>query len=96
MLSLVTCFFFYQISSDLLRGLNFVFGVFQALTQLPREKVQLATKFGIVNFESTQVVVNGTPEYVRSCCEASLKRLGIGYIDLSYQHNSPHRGHCKC
>ncbi|PQQ05653.1 perakine reductase-like [Prunus yedoensis var. nudiflora] len=79
---------FFVVSCDLLRGLHlvFVFGVFQALKQLPREKVQLATKFGIVNFESTQVVVNGTPEYVCLCCEASLKRLGVGYIDLYYQH----------
>lgn len=58
----------------------------QALKQLPRDKVQLATKFGVVKIENTQVVVNGTPEYVRSCCEASLKRLGVDYIDLYYQH----------
>ena len=59
----------------------------QALKQLPREKVQLATKFGIVKFDySSGVVVNGTPEYVRSCCEASLKRLDVEYIDLYYQH----------
>ncbi|CAL2269479.1 unnamed protein product [Prunus armeniaca] len=58
----------------------------KALKQLPRDKVQLATKFGIVKIENTQVVVNGTPEYVRSCCEASLKRLGVDYIDLYYQH----------
>lgn len=32
------------------------------------------------------MTVNGTPEYVRSCCEASLKRLDIDYIDLYYQH----------
>src|SRR4030067_815747 len=30
--------------------------------------------------------VNGKPEYVRSCCEASLRRLGVGVIDLYYQH----------
>ncbi|CAL8166686.1 unnamed protein product [Prunus armeniaca] len=58
----------------------------KALKQLPRDKVQLATKFGIVKIENTQVVVNGTPEYVCSCCEASLKRLGVDYIDLYYQH----------
>ncbi|KAK0600761.1 hypothetical protein LWI29_018208 [Acer saccharum] len=59
----------------------------KALKQLPREKVQLATKFGIVKFDySSGVVINGTPEYVRSCCEASLKRLDIEYIDLYYQH----------
>ncbi|ESW19184.1 hypothetical protein PHAVU_006G103400 [Phaseolus vulgaris] len=58
----------------------------KALKQLPREKVQLATKFGIagINFPHTQV--KGTPEYVRSSCEASLKRLDVEYIDLYYQH----------
>ncbi|KAK9930923.1 hypothetical protein M0R45_018225 [Rubus argutus] len=58
----------------------------KALKQLPREKVQLATKFGIVRFEGLQIGVNGTPEYVRACCEASLKRLNVDYIDLYYQH----------
>ncbi|KAI5326613.1 hypothetical protein L3X38_035687 [Prunus dulcis] len=56
----------------------------KALKQLPRDKVQLASKFGVVKFEPNQVVVNGTPEYARSCCEASLKRLGVDYIDLYY------------
>ncbi|KAF8392319.1 hypothetical protein HHK36_022661 [Tetracentron sinense] len=60
--------------------------ILQALKQLPREKIQLATKFGIVGMEPTHMVVNGTPEYVRSCCEASLKRLDVEYIDLYYQH----------
>ncbi|KAI8022472.1 Perakine reductase [Camellia lanceoleosa] len=53
---------------------------------LPREKVQLATKFGIVKMEPTQVVVKGIVEYVRSSCEASLKGLGVDYIDLYYVH----------
>jgi aryl-alcohol dehydrogenase-like predicted oxidoreductase len=30
--------------------------------------------------------VKGTPEYVRQCCEASLKYLDVDYIDLYYQH----------
>lgn len=62
--------------------------MFQALKQLPRDKIQLATKFGIVrfDFENNNVIVNGTPEYVRNCCEASLKRLDVDYIDLYYQH----------
>jgi aryl-alcohol dehydrogenase-like predicted oxidoreductase len=30
--------------------------------------------------------VCGRPEYVRACCEASLHRLGLDYIDLYYQH----------
>ncbi|XP_022143047.1 probable aldo-keto reductase 1 isoform X2 [Momordica charantia] len=57
----------------------------KAVKQLPREKVQIATKFGITRIGSS-MTVNGTPEYVRSCCEASLKRLDIDYIDLYYQH----------
>lgn len=36
--------------------------------------------------ESNNVIVNGSPEYVRSCCEGSLQRLGVQYIDLYYQH----------
>ena len=32
------------------------------------------------------MIVKGSPEYVRSCCEASLKRLDVDYIDLYYQH----------
>ncbi|KAF3454332.1 hypothetical protein FNV43_RR04779 [Rhamnella rubrinervis] len=58
----------------------------KALKQLPREKVQLATKFGIAGMDGDVMKVNGTPEYVRSCCEASLLRLGVDYIDLYYQH----------
>ncbi|KDO45045.1 hypothetical protein CISIN_1g018374mg [Citrus sinensis] len=56
------------------------------LKQLPRKKIQLASKFGVVSMAPTSVIVKGTPEYVRSCCEASLKRLGVDYIDLYYQH----------
>ena len=59
---------------------------FQALKQLPREKIQIATKFGIQTREYPNVKVNGSPEYVRSSCEASLKRLDVQYIDLYYQH----------
>ena len=58
----------------------------QALKQLPREKVQVATKFGIIRLEDGKYGVKGTPDYVRECCEASLKRLDINYIDLYYQH----------
>ncbi|KAL4376189.1 hypothetical protein GQ457_02G034170 [Hibiscus cannabinus] len=58
----------------------------KALKQLPREKVQLATKFGIIKSDLTGLVTNGTPEYVRSAIEASLKRLDVDYIDLYYQH----------
>uniref|UniRef100_A0A368UGG3 NADP-dependent oxidoreductase domain-containing protein n=1 Tax=Glycine max TaxID=3847 RepID=A0A368UGG3_SOYBN len=58
----------------------------KAIKQLPREKIQIATKFGITKIDSSGMVVKGTPEYARSCCEASLKRLGVEYIDLYYQH----------
>lgn len=52
-----------------------------------REKVTLATKFGIVRTSDPNIRgVNGRPEYVKSSCEASLKRLGVDYIDLYYQH----------
>lgn len=57
----------------------------KALKQLPREKIQLATKFGIVFTDGT-MYAKGSPEYVRKCCEASLKRLDVDYIDLYYQH----------
>jgi aryl-alcohol dehydrogenase-like predicted oxidoreductase len=52
-----------------------------------RDKVILATKFGNVRSPDGKFLgVNGTPEYVRQCCEASLKRLGVEVIDLYYQH----------
>lgn len=54
---------------------------------MPREKVQVATKFGIVGIgPDHRIIVKGSPAYVRSCCEASLKRLDVDYIDLYYQH----------
>lgn len=59
----------------------------KALKQFPREQVQLATKFGInLKPDWSEVIVKGNPEYVRECCEASLKRLDVEYIDLYYQH----------
>src|SRR6185503_3305703 len=52
-----------------------------------REDVVVATKFGNVrNADGTFRGVNGRPEYVRQCCDASLARLGIDVIDLYYQH----------
>ncbi|KAK6146035.1 hypothetical protein DH2020_019904 [Rehmannia glutinosa] len=53
---------------------------------LPREQVQIASKFGISMSDTNQVQVKGNPEYVRRCIEASLKRLDMNYIDLYYQH----------
>jgi aryl-alcohol dehydrogenase-like predicted oxidoreductase len=52
-----------------------------------REQVVLATKFGNVRGEDGSFLgVNGHPEYVRSACDASLRRLGVEVIDLYYQH----------
>ncbi len=52
-----------------------------------REKVVLATKFGIVRTgDAAFRGVNGRPEYVKSACDASLDRLGLDHIDLYYQH----------
>lgn len=52
-----------------------------------RDKVVLATKFGIVRGKDGSMQgVNGRPEYVRQACEASLQRLGIDTIDLYYLH----------
>lgn len=52
-----------------------------------REKVVLATKFGVMRNEKLEFLgINGRPDYVHSACDASLKRLGLDYIDLYYQH----------
>jgi aryl-alcohol dehydrogenase-like predicted oxidoreductase len=52
-----------------------------------RDDVFLATKFGNVRGENGEFFgVRGDPDYVRSACEASLKRLGVDTIDLYYQH----------
>ena len=52
-----------------------------------RDQVVLATKFGVVRGEDDSFRgFNGTPDYVRSACDASLQRLGVDHIDLYYQH----------
>ena len=52
-----------------------------------RNEVQLATKFGILRSEDPAFRgIGGNPDYVRSACEASLKRLNVEVIDLYYQH----------
>ena len=52
-----------------------------------RDKVVLATKFGNVRgADGAYLGISGRPDYVRSCCEASLKRLKVETIDLYYQH----------
>jgi aryl-alcohol dehydrogenase-like predicted oxidoreductase len=51
-----------------------------------RNRIFIATKFGNVFGPGGKRSVNGRPEYVRSACDGSLKRLGINHIDLYYQH----------
>lgn len=52
-----------------------------------RKEVVLATKFGNQRSPDGKFLgVNGRPEYVRACCEASLQRLNVDVIDLYYQH----------
>jgi aryl-alcohol dehydrogenase-like predicted oxidoreductase len=53
-----------------------------------RERFVIATKFGIVRDpdDPRKRGVCGRPDYVRACCDASLRRLGIDTIDLYYQH----------
>src|SRR5271170_3693364 len=80
------------------RGMNFLdtadmYGVGKNETlvgkaiQGRRKEVVLATKFGNQRSEDGKFLgVNGSPEYVRACCEASLQRLNVEVIDLYYQH----------
>jgi aryl-alcohol dehydrogenase-like predicted oxidoreductase len=52
-----------------------------------RDGVALATKFGNVRSEDGQFLgIQGSPDYVRRACDASLQRLGVDHIDLYYQH----------
>jgi aryl-alcohol dehydrogenase-like predicted oxidoreductase len=52
-----------------------------------RDKVVIATKFGNMRrVDGAMLGVNGKPEYVKTACEMSLKRLGLEVIDLYYQH----------
>jgi aryl-alcohol dehydrogenase-like predicted oxidoreductase len=51
-----------------------------------RDEVQLATKFSISRDEHGETHIDGRPENVRACAEASLRRLGVDVIDLYYQH----------
>jgi aryl-alcohol dehydrogenase-like predicted oxidoreductase len=53
-----------------------------------RDDVVLATKFGLLRYadDPAKRGVDGRPEYVRTACEASLRRLGVDHIDLYYQH----------
>ncbi|MEO8562708.1 MAG: aldo/keto reductase [bacterium] len=52
-----------------------------------RDQAVIATKFGNVRNEQGQSLgIDGSPEYVRKACDASLQRLGVDHIDLYYQH----------
>ncbi len=52
-----------------------------------RDDVFLATKFGNVRGPNGEFLgVRGDAKYVKECCDASLKRLGVDVIDLYYQH----------
>ena len=53
-----------------------------------RDRAVIATKFGIVRDPNDPAVrgISGRPEYVRSACEGSLRRLGVDHVDLYYQH----------
>lgn len=52
-----------------------------------RDEVRLATKFGNErNPDGSWIGINGSPDYVREACDASLQRLGVDHLDLYYQH----------
>ena len=80
------------------RGINFLdtadmYGPFKnevlvgKAIQGRRDQVVLATKFGNQRSPDGKFLgVNGRPEYVRACCDASLQRLNVDLIDLYYQH----------
>ena len=52
-----------------------------------RDRAVIATKFGNVRgADGAFLGIDGRPEYVRQCIEASLRRLGVDYVDLYYQH----------
>jgi aryl-alcohol dehydrogenase-like predicted oxidoreductase len=51
-----------------------------------RDRVVLATKFGILKDGAVATGISGRPDHVRACCEESLQRLGTDHIDLYYQH----------
>ncbi len=52
-----------------------------------RDEVVLATKFGNIRGPKGEWLgISGRPDYVKMCCDASLKRLGVDHIDLYYQH----------
>jgi aryl-alcohol dehydrogenase-like predicted oxidoreductase len=51
-----------------------------------RDEVVIATKFGIAGRRDGKMLIDGSPEAARTCCDESLERLGIETIDLYYLH----------
>ncbi|EID77425.1 aldo/keto reductase [Rhodococcus opacus] len=51
-----------------------------------RDEVVVATKFGLRTSAEGDFVIDGRPEYVHEACNASLRRLGVDYVDVYYQH----------
>jgi aryl-alcohol dehydrogenase-like predicted oxidoreductase len=51
-----------------------------------RGEAIIASKFGNIDLPDGKKAANGRPDYVRACCEASLKRLGMDAIDVYYLH----------
>ena len=62
---------------------------FNRILKPRRSEVTVVSKFGIVRRPDGTAGVNARPEYVRSACDASLKRLGMDCIDLWYLHRMP-------
>ena len=57
------------------------------IKEVGRDKLRVATKFGVVRKPGAyERRIDNSPAYIRSACEASLKRLGIDHIDLYYMH----------
>jgi aryl-alcohol dehydrogenase-like predicted oxidoreductase len=59
----------------------------QAFRGALRDRVVIATKFANMRrIDGAYLGISGRPEYVKAACDMSLKRLGVGHIDLYYQH----------
>jgi aryl-alcohol dehydrogenase-like predicted oxidoreductase len=85
-LSLILSYTFHFLINFCCIKISFHLGAaWQALKGGVREKVELATKFGVKIVDEKREV-HGDPAYVRAACESSLKRLDVDSIDLYYQH----------
>ncbi|MCM1134882.1 MAG: aldo/keto reductase [Clostridium sp.] len=51
-----------------------------------RDKVVIATKMGVGHNEDRSLRLDSSPETIRKSLEGSLKKLGMDYVDLYYQH----------